>query len=88
MMDPEYYVGAFRQPEGLWQTRKFSDNADSAEGQDIETVIWTRKPLYCCKIPGEALWCSDMTTTQQAESNFLGGPETAQSGLPLESLHN
>lgn len=56
MMDPEYYVGAFRQHDGIWQTRKFSDKAEYA-GPEVETAIWTRKPVYCCKIPGESSWC-------------------------------
>lgn len=57
MMDPEYYVGAYRQQHSLWQTRKYSDAPPEAISDDAETLIWTRKPLYCCKVPGEAEWC-------------------------------
>ena len=65
MMDPEYYVGAYRQQHGLWQTRKYSDAPAGAICEDTETVIWTRKPLYCCKLQGEAEWCTPSTSSIQ-----------------------
>ena len=58
MMDPEYYVGAFKQPAGLWQTTKYTDTLPEAIDPAAETVVWDRKPLYCCRIPGQATWSS------------------------------
>jgi hypothetical protein len=58
MMDPEYYVGAFRQPGKPWQTTKYSDSTPETVAPDAETVVWDRKPLYCSRVPGEAAWVS------------------------------
>jgi len=55
-MDPEYYVGAFRQPGKPWQTTKYSDCTLEAVAPDTQTVVWERRPLYCSRVPGEAAW--------------------------------
>ena len=38
MMDPEYYIGAFKQPGSNWQTTKYSDNSCELVSPNAETV--------------------------------------------------
>ena len=76
MLDPEYYVGAFRSPGGLWTTRKYSDQSPEQVTADKETVIWARKPLYCCRVPGESSWCAGNRRQEQVTkpAAFQGRP--------------
>lgn len=58
MLNPEYYLGAFRRPGGEWHTTKFSDSAtsDLRADEDFEPSIWERRPFYCVPVPGESAW--------------------------------
>ena len=85
MMDPEYYVGAYRQQHGLWQTRKYSDAPPEAISEDAETVIWTRKPLYCCKIPGEAEWCSTRVDASRKQDSPM--PQGIEASHVFSTTH-
>lgn len=56
MYDPEYYVGAWRVPEGAWVTCKYADDACVPPG--AETVLWERRVFRLVPVPGEAGWAA------------------------------
>ena len=78
MGDPEYYVGALRQPGSeQWTTTKYSDRADGkVDVTDAASVkIWNRRPLYCSAVPGESSWVAaamGYTMTQPLTSAAAG----------------
>ena len=39
MVDPEYYLGAYRGPDGRWSTAKFSDTADVASLAEADMKV-------------------------------------------------
>lgn len=39
MVDPEYYLGAFKGPEGKWITTKFNDTADVTDLSEADTKV-------------------------------------------------
>ena len=39
MVDPEYYLGAFKGPDGKWITTKFSDSADVMDYSEDSTKV-------------------------------------------------
>ena len=70
MLNPEYYTGAYRLPNGSWCTTKYEDF--SSEHEDLsacQTVIWERKPLFCVSVPGEATWIQQGQGKENHQSN-------------------
>ena len=54
--DPEFYVGAYRNPGGAWRTTKYSDATGHSVSHDAEV-----RPHQCCRNPfgppeREAFW--------------------------------
>ena len=70
MMDPEYYIGAFKQPGSNWQTTKYSDNSCELVSPNAETVVWDRKPLYCTRVPGQSEWVVSPDASTQLPVTF------------------
>lgn len=63
-MDPEYYVGAWKQADGSWKTSKYTDGSAASFSPEAQTVIWERKPLYFSAIPGLSGWAKSKASTQ------------------------
>lgn len=56
MLNPEYYVGEFRRPDGTWHTAKYADQLDEAVPQGGETRIAERRPVLLVPVPAESEW--------------------------------
>lgn len=67
MLNPEYFVGAYQQPDGTWSTTVYSDTPPANLSAAIETKIWERKPLYCTLVPSETEWMNARWTGQPPE---------------------
>ncbi|EFN53539.1 hypothetical protein CHLNCDRAFT_136659 [Chlorella variabilis] len=64
MLNPEYYVGEYRRPDGSWATAKYADQLaeplpeGALGGGAGESRIAERRPLLLAPVPGESGWAA------------------------------
>lgn len=56
ILNPEYFIGAYRDMMGRWHTTKYSDDIPEEIGDEAGTRLAERRPFYCINTPGEAPW--------------------------------
>lgn len=70
MMDPEYYLGAFKGPDGKWVATKFSDTADVRDLSEESMKV--RAHTLGCSVPpatkpcNRAVWRSCLNAISQS----------------------
>lgn len=67
MLNPEYYLGAYKLPDGAWRTTQFSDAPPADLSAATDTAVWERRPLYCTRVPAESAWAEARWTGLPAE---------------------
>jgi hypothetical protein len=65
VLNPEMFVGAFKDPAGAWQTTQWSDNPPPGFEQGTDAALMERVPLYITPVPGCTPW---------AEARWTGHP--------------
>jgi hypothetical protein len=100
ILNPEYYVGAFKDSKGSWHTTKYNDPTHDVLSDVQEQRIWERKVYYCVPVPGESSWCTsrfsdnDSATTAAGEVNARPrpyhryGPPCSEQRLPSRASMN
>jgi hypothetical protein len=67
VLNPEYFVGAYRRNGTQWQTTQWSDAHPGDLEEALETKLMERVPLYCTAIPWESSWQASRWTGHPAE---------------------
>lgn len=90
MLDPEYYVGEFRDQEGKWHSCRYLDDmtggdcgVNMQQKENGHLKFAERKPLIVVPIPGESTWITDIQERKALESvaiHFSASKETTNGG--------
>lgn len=58
MMNPEFYIGEYKEKDGTWHTTKYSDTIDVSESP--EPKFAERQPILVVPVPGMSAWMADL----------------------------
>lgn len=68
MLNPEYYVGEYKDQYGVWHTTKYSDVLDDSIYESEETKFAERQPMLVIPLPGMSGWLSGLQHEEAVRS--------------------
>lgn len=86
LLNPEYYVGAFKQGEQLVTTKYCDPDVNQQlEDSNEQPVLWERRPVVCVPVPGLSSWTLPATCAESATASAHGSATLAACAMQQDN---